>query len=220
MSTPESQFAPGALPAILFLGLAILGSVTGCGACEDDYDGALNCGRLERTVLDGEWRVREFPHAGVSAEVPMGVDEHFVWDSIDAFIGLHIASPPDWVLDDARALLKVTLERMSREKFEDRKAQIRRSGMYRTGDTADRARLDWRVAWHDTIERSDSSGYTYFKYEIECPDSTVVRMHVEVVNLRRNGAAIHESEDEAAIRRILNSVECIDRVPLPERSAN
>lgn len=92
--------------------------------------------------------------------------------------------------------------------------------MYKNSHEADQARLEWRVSWHGTIERDDSGGYTYYKYEIECADTSVVRTHVELLNLRRDGVAVHEAEDEAAIRRILNSVECIEQVPLPERPAD
>jgi hypothetical protein len=219
MLGPAIFRVPGGIVLALVFGVLLLNSVVSCGACEDDYDGALNCGSLKRTQLDAGWYVKEFPYSGVSAELPVGVDEHYVFDSDGAFIGLHIAAPPRWVLDDARPLLQITLDRLSREEFEERKAQIRRSGMYKDSDEKDRARLEWRVAWHDSIERDDSGGYTYYKYEIECPDESVVRMHVELVNLRRGGIAVHEEEDEAAIRRILNSVECIEQVPLPERSS-
>lgn len=187
-----------------------LDSVTGGGACEDEYDGGLSCDRLERTSLDGEWRTRELLRAGVNVEIPTGVDEHFVWDSQEAVIGLHVAAPPRGVLDDARSLLEITLERMTREAFDERHASMFRTGMYKRSSDEDRLRLEWRVAWHGTIERDDSGGYTYYKHEIECPDTSVVRMHVELINLRREGVAVHEAEDDAAIRRILGSVECTE----------
>ena len=99
---------------------------------------------------------------------------------------------------------------MTRERFQDRKRATRASLLYEEGDNELRNFMDTIGTWHSSVERIERKGYTYFRYDIECDDRTLVTMRVDLINLRREGVAVHEVEDEAAIRRILNSVKCIE----------
>lgn len=180
-----------------------------CGS--NDYDGALGGRELRRTPLEGEWVVKAFPYSGVSAELPSGIDMQWVYDHdiSGAYIGMHAAVWPVWSPGDPQLLLEIRLDRMSREKFEAGQTDVRASGIYKRGDEESRALWDWLFAWHGDVEREDDDGYAYFRRDIDCGDGGVVKMKAELVNLRREGVAVHEAEDEAAIRRILNSVECL-----------
>ena len=201
----------------LGFGIAVLFCLTiACGG--DDYDGALDGRRLRRTSFKN-WRVKEFPLAGVRAEIPKKPFSVSDNATLGAYISMHAATWPIWSPGDAQLLLKITLERMNREDFEVLGARVAQSVSYQEGDEETRRFWDWVVSRHETIERYDFKGYTYLQFEITCADETVVRMNAELVNLRRNGVAVHEAEDEQAIRRIFNSVKCIEQTPLPERSS-
>ncbi|MGB3561877.1 MAG: hypothetical protein WBH85_13370 [Thermoanaerobaculia bacterium] len=161
--------------------------------------------------------MKEFPYSGVSAEIPAATDLQWVRDSGRAYIGMHAAVWPPWSPGDPQLLLEITLERMSREKFEEPGAAVKQSASYQEGDEETRRFWDWVVSRHETIERYDFKGHTYFKYEITCADATLVRIDAELINLLRDGVPVYEAEDEAAIRRVLNSGKCIEQVAMPER---
>lgn len=194
------------------LGLSLVSCVlcSGCSYGGDDYDGALRGGRLERTSFDS-WELREYPLAGIKVDVP--TDAFRAGASVrGVFVSLHPVSPPPLVLDDAQPMVKITLDRIGQEKFEARQKSVRRSNLYRQGDEELRSFLDGLASWHDESTRYLDSGYTYFRRDIDCRDGSVVKTKAELINLRRDGVAVHETEDEAAIRRIFDSIECIEQV--------
>jgi hypothetical protein len=194
--------------------------MSGCSSGEGDYDGGLRGGQLKRSTFD-HWQVRQFPMAGLKAEIP--VDVFYASDDIyGADIGMHPVKPPPLVLDDTWPLLVISMDRIGLEVFLKRQSDIRGSDSYVKGDDQTRVFWEWVVARHEAIERFDKGGYTYYRYEVECPDGSLIRSKAELTNLRRGGVEVDAKEDEEAIRRILESMSCIDRAErrkIPERLA-
>ena len=128
---------------------------------------------------------------------------------------MHSAIWPFWSPGDSQSLLNIEIQRISWERFEERRRETPSSRLYQQGDANLKEFLNWLDSWHSSIDRLDWKSRTYFRYDTRCADTSAVTMHVELLSLQ-DGVPVHEAEDERAIRRVLSSVECKEVPPVKE----
>ena len=165
---------------------------------------------LERTSFD-EWEVKELPRLGARVEVPVdyyygGVD----FPAQSSFL-MHPVWPPRGVIDEPRCILEVDLYRRSPEEVERHQASVDKKRVNEEEGVFWR----WMHAVHHTVDRYDFGNQMVFRYDVACPNDDI--LVVDAVTRKMGGEKAQEwlEEDEKAIRRILESVECFEQTPLP-----
>lgn len=193
------------LALILVVALGALSSCTDTMLVERDSFGNW---ALKRTPLN-EWQFDDFPEAGVRFEFPSAafIAEDSPWG---AYVDLHPMYPPPGVLADAAVLLKISVERRSRERDEERRAFLGR-GEAGSPDDKQREYRVWNADWHGTPESWDTERGLVYRYDVECRDASVIWVRVEYLKeaaVKGEGTSAAK-EDLAAIQRVLNSVMCL-----------
>jgi hypothetical protein len=72
---------------------------------------------------------------------------------------------------------------------------------------------EWDYSRHEVIDRFDDEQQIIYRYDLSCPDGTLLVMSAVLQKVGVNNTPEYIEKDDAAIRRILSSVECIDRKP-------
>jgi hypothetical protein len=195
------------LPVVLVVSVAMGGACHRAPSSKRDVRAALPLSETLRRSGTNAWRTKPFTQAGVSADVP--ADPCWVDGSKwGLYIHLHAVPPPPGVLDDQYCMLRIRLERMTRAQYEERQEFLR-------GVRTDPEYRKWVAERHDVISKLDEGEYTYYRYDVECSNGDIVRTRTEVHNVFEDGVSIYAEEDDAMVRRVLESVRCLDR-PAPQ----
>ena len=76
----------------------------------------------------------------------------------------------------------------------------------------------WYYAAHETVDRLGKGAFAYFRRDLKCADGAILIMKAELMTTAEGIAPDDIRDDEAAIRRILESAECIEPIPMPKRN--
>ena len=159
---------------------------------------------LRRSAI-ASWQTKRSLSSGIEIDVPTDLCGFFDEPSLGLQIELHTLPPPAGVLDDKKCLLQIQIERMSKEKFQRQRASDP------AGHTGDPPKSrSWTYSRHDSVSRFDDGQYTYYRYDVGCPNTDVVSSLATVRNIFDHGVSLYEKEDDSTVRRILGSLRCLD----------
>lgn len=168
---------------------------------------------LQRTSFD-DWEVRELPRLGARVEVP--VDFYFGgWDyQTDVSFSMHPVWPPRHLLvAEPQCILVVKLARKNLEEFEQEYQWVVEAGEEK--DEEFRRLWKWDYSRHEVVDRFVDEQQIIYRYDLGCTDGTLLVMSAVLQKVKANNKSEYIEKDDAAIRRILSSVECIDQAPMP-----
>jgi hypothetical protein len=160
--------------------------------------------RLHRSDLS-TWETRQSGASGLRFQAPTDMCYFMDNPTLGVGIELNALASPAGVVDDDRCLLHVEMRRLSKTEYEEQNVPdpLGRS-----------ARNDWIRQRHASIGRFDSGQYTYYRYDVGCPNGDVVWTQTEVDNIyNQEGVSLYDQQDEAIVRRILGSVRCVQSFP-------
>lgn len=171
---------------------------------------SVSCADVSASAQDPlTWKARHYEKPGVDIETPAVLcEDREVPKALS--IGIHEIPPAPGVLGDTMCRVSVRVERMPRKRFEDEAKLWLSTG---PPDPEERKRREWIATFHEKIARSDTSAYAQYRYDIDCRNGDILRGEADVVHVYQNGVSIHESEDEAAVRRMFGSLKCVDPAP-------
>lgn len=180
------------------------------GSNDSDRFVPLN-GGLVRTNT-AYWEVRDFPYAGIRAELP--IDVFYAADlPMRVSIMMHPVYPPRFALAEPTCLITIGLDRWDSEK----RAVMRDVNLHTsTPERAPDAYELWAFSWHSEVSRFDEGAYSYFRLDVPCADDTSIRARAEVAR-QGEGSDATDDQDAEVIRRILTSLKCVDPKPVPKR---
>ena len=168
---------------------------------------------LQRTSFD-DWEVRELPYLGARVEVPV----NFFFGGGDfpklGGFSMHPVWPPrNLLLAEPLCILEVTLVRKSLEEFQQEFLWVMEAE--EESDEETRRFWEWDYSRHKVIDRFDDEKHIVYRYDLDCPDGTLLVMMAVLQKVSGNNTSEYIEKDDAAIRRILSSVECLDQKPMP-----
>jgi hypothetical protein len=152
------------------------------------------------------WEKKELSAAGVTVDVPNRSDVKA--DAISgALVRIHRVRPSQGVLDDANYLVEIELMRMSESEF-NRKINL--ALKYLPEDEKVRQLTAWNASQHETVSTMSHGQYFYYRLDVICSNEDVIRGEARRLTTYLSGVAVNAAEDDAIVRRILQSVECIE----------
>lgn len=173
--------------AAAFVLVSAVLSLNGCG------------GQLRRTSTD-QWKT--FSDSGVQIEVP--ADANVDGGPSGPIVQMHPLSPPTFTLADTQYLLVLRVQRMPEAEIVDQ-LRLLNENVPRTADNEWRY---WMTERHATIAVSDHGEYSYYRYDRDCGGGNVLRADVELRHASKPDQ--FDTADDRAIRRMLQSLRCID----------
>jgi len=193
---------------LLFVGLITLVNVD-CGRdpISNRQRDAIPVTELLQRTQTNRWETKRSTELGVQVEVPAHVCGFAENSTLGMIIELHTVPPPAGVVDDKRCLLQIKVERLLRNDFESRRA----SDPILTKKTdPDYELRRWEYRRHDSISRFDVDRFTFYRYDLDCSNGDVVWALGSITNVYDGGVSLYGKEDEAIVRRIIGSLQCLD----------
>ena len=196
------------LVALAMLSVAALGaSSISCASEPSSWGGSSQAnGGLELTSLEN-WTTRRFSQAGLQAEYPSAASAGEAPGILT--IAMNPVNPPRGVLADSTFLIEIGFDHWSRERDSERRAMIREEEEGSEGES--RSYWHWVRQWRDSPESYRGADYVTYRRDLKCDDGTIVWMDATYTTpqSRRAELAPHQGAYEAAIERVLNSVQCL-----------
>ena len=151
-----------------------------------------------------EWQVKEFPYSGLKIDLPK--NEIHISESAKGkaslLISFHAISPPPGVLDDAKILVTIQIEKIPLERLAERKADYLESGNYKEDAEYTHVFMSWYDEFHPDTSSHEKGNYTYYRRDVKINDKEIFHAHVAVINAKVPGI----EEDHKAVKRILDSI--------------
>ena len=67
---------------------------------------------------------------------------------------------------------------------------------------------EWNFRRHSSISTFDNGQYTYYRYDLDCPNGDVITTLTNVTNVFQAGKSLYGDADDRIVRRILSSIRC------------
>lgn len=161
--------------------------------------------RLHRSGREG-WETRKSRALGIELGVPRDLCAFADAPELGMAIDLHTLDRPRNTLADKKCLLRLKIERLRKNDFEQR---VKEWTMSTGDDAAENVRYwSWRSQRHVVVSRFDEDAHTYYRYDVECANGDIASTSTAVTNVYERGVSLYEKEDEAFVRRMLGSLRC------------
>jgi hypothetical protein len=169
---------------------------------------------LCRADLD-EWKTYKFENINAKCEAPAdlarvgsGPGPGFNLEKYNpfAFMYLHTLYPPPMQIKDKKYLINIEIKLIPKERFE---SEIQWVNKYMNQASKDNAL--WLRSFHQQIDIKFIDPYLYYRRDIALATNEILSLTVKYINLQVEGKALFEKEDDTAIRRIMNSVESLNK---------
>ncbi len=160
------------------------------------------CGGQLRRTNNTEWKLHTLSDIGIQIEVPAAAEVESDL-SFGLVVRMHALSPPSFTLADTQYLLVLRTKRAKETELADQ-LQLLKDNVPRTRENEWRY---WMTERHAAIAVSDHGEYSYYRYDRDCVGGVVLRADVE---LRHLSTPVFDSDDDRTIRRMLQSLRCVD----------
>ena len=184
------------LPALAFTACASSKDIQKKGLCRSDLTG---------------WQVRVLSSSKASIEIPADV-YHFAYSSNHVWIALHPVYPDATTVDDARTLLNIEFEITTASKLQADQAL----NLPASTNEDIRAYWIWHNEIHDKLSQREDGNRSLYRRDYYLSSNVFWTAFVELHSPTSNGKRIYYQEDDATIRRILNSFKPDYRPVSPE----
>jgi hypothetical protein len=161
--------------------------------------------KLLRRSSTASWQTRQAKSTGLQVEVPTDLCRFAEDPGVGVVIKLHTVPPAFGTLDDKKCLIEIDVECMKKDDFQSERATT----LGQIDNAQHRKYADWAYQRHDSISRFDEGSYTYYRYDIDCPNGDAVWTRTSVTNVYERGVSLYETEDDAIARRILGSLRAL-----------
>lgn len=160
---------------------------------------------LQRTSTK-RWEIKTFYDEGMSLTIPTAskVNHH---PSFGVSVWLHPLAPPWYRMQDTQYFVIVAAQRKDGRSLQEERESLARN-VQRTEDSEFQF---WSAGEHPTIDVIPEDVYSYYRYDVKCGRGEVLRLKAEVRHPIVNGSPKFQTEDDAIVRRILNSAKCLER---------
>jgi hypothetical protein len=160
---------------------------------------------LRRTSTK-RWETRTFRAEGLRLQIPAG--SKVAHDpAFGVHVELHPVAPPWFRLEDTRYFVTVQAERKERQLLQDERESLMRD-VQRTEDNEFQF---WSAAEHPIVGERRGDHYSYYRYDVKCAGGDVVQLSAEVRHPVVDRSPKFQAEDDAIVRRIPNSAQCLSR---------
>jgi hypothetical protein len=153
------------------------------------------------------WGWREFPEfSKFKVYIPAKARVYEDDDSLGVSVMINPAEPVLGHLDDDRYLAQFKFIRMTKEKFEQLMVDALQSNAAKSNE-ATRKFFEWDSSFHPNIDRYEHRSYTTFRRDLLSSDGKHVLLIRAIAKNTWDEKPIFSAEDEATVRKIMNSVE-------------
>lgn len=158
---------------------------------------------LRRTSAT-RWEMKTFRAEGLSLQIPAA--SKVAHDpAFGVHVDLHPLAPPWFRLEDTRYFVTVQAERKKGQLLQEERESLMRD-VQRTEENEFQF---WSAAEHPVVGTRRGQAYSYYRYDVKCAGGDVVRLSAEVRHPLVDGSPKFQAEDDAIVRRILNSAQCL-----------
>ncbi len=160
---------------------------------------------LRRTPTK-RWEVRTFQAEGLRLQIPAGSKVAHN-PAFGVHVELHPLAPPWFRLKDTQYFVTVQAERKEGQLLQEDRESLMRD-VQRTEENEFQF---WSAAEHPVVAARRGDHYSHYRYDVKCAGGDVVWLNAEVRHPVVNGSPKFQLEDDAIVRRILNSAQCLPR---------
>lgn len=161
---------------------------------------------LRRTDL-ADWELRTFPDFGMRVEIPVGAYHNGIDHATDLAIDLHPVFPSRGLTGEPRCILEVQFFRMHPRWSEQELKWVKA----RAEEQEIRKVSEWLNSPHESIDRLVLGSQILYRYDVQCSDVSLISATSSLMRVAGNDAPELVAQDDAAIRKILSSIQCIER---------
>lgn len=173
----------------------------------------LHCGPERSTSIEDRlqrsearvWERRQSAILNITIEVPRDLCGFSDTPGIGLVVSLHALRRRVGGLDDKRCLMQLVAQRLNKQRFEDDAVQ---HGEQVAGGSPNANYWRWQYQPHLALSRFDEHAFTYYRYDLRCPDEDVITSHVTVAKVYKNGTSLYGKADEELVRRMISSLRC------------
>ena len=200
---------------LMLLLLSLTGCFYGLLSCPCQWNGVDGLCRTDLT----HWDIHEFKNTKIKLEAPS--DAPRIWEEPDSsglnrevIIFLHTLHPSPFTIGDRKFLIEISIARVPKKNIDDASSALSNTDEYKKANETRQKEMLLPYGIHNQIVKVRGKGVfannIYYFKNVALPGSEIISMHADYTDIEVDGKFKFENEDDAAIRKIFDSVE-----PLP-----